>query len=150
MEQEKGVTIIECPLGAASRAFQGADFVLFFPCFLCASTVISALNPQSQTSSKVSVFSSVGCKLNSGMSPHAKFLFVSMCTAFGLCIAGLVAGMAYNLFLVLAHHHSLESVLGHSIPFFKFLGALGILGFLLFLAFLVSAISGKNKGENPK
>lgn len=73
-----------------------------------------------------------------------------MCIAFGLCIAGLVVGMAYDLFLVLAHHHTLDSVLGHSIPFFKSLGVLGILGFLLFLAFLVSAISGKNKGASPK
>jgi len=73
-----------------------------------------------------------------------------MCIAFGLCIAGLVLGMGYDLFLVLAHHRTLESVLGRSIPFYKSLGAIGILGFFLFLAFLVSAVSNKNKGANPK
>jgi len=73
-----------------------------------------------------------------------------MCTAFGLCIAGLVLGMAHDLFLVLRDHRTLESVLGNSIPFYKSLGAIGILGFLLFLAFLVSAVSNKNKGANPK
>ena len=73
-----------------------------------------------------------------------------MCTAFALCIAGLVLGMGYDLFLVLSDHRTLDSVLGNSIPFYKSLGAIGILGFLLFLAFLVSAVSNKNKGANPK
>lgn len=84
------------------------------------------------------------------MTPRTRFLFISMCTAFGMCIAGLVLGMAYDLFLVFRDHRTLEVVLGHSIPFFKSLGAIGLLGFLLFLAFLVSAISGKNKGANSK
>lgn len=75
------------------------------------------------------------------MTSRSRFLFIAMCTAFGLCIAGLVAGMAYDLFLVLAHHHSLESVLGHSIPFYKSLGALGILGFILFGLFLIVSVS---------
>ena len=73
-----------------------------------------------------------------------------MCIAFGSCIVGLVLGMTYDLFLVFRNHRTLESVLGHSIPFFKSLGVLGILGFLLFLAFLVSAISCKNKGAHSK
>lgn len=71
-----------------------------------------------------------------------------MCVAFGLCIAGLVAGMAYDMFLVLARHGTLESVLGHSIPFYKSLGLLGILGFALFLLFLVVSVSSRpNKAK---
>ncbi len=73
-----------------------------------------------------------------------------MCIAFGLCIAGLVAGMAYDLFFVIKDHRNLETVLGRSTPFYKSLGAIGVLGFLLFLAFLVSVISGNHKGANPK
>jgi len=84
------------------------------------------------------------------MTSQSRFFFVSMCAAFGLCIAGLVLGMAYNLFLVLHDHRTLESVLGNSILFYKSLGAIGILGFLLFLAFLVSAVSSKNKGADSK
>ena len=84
------------------------------------------------------------------MTSRARFFFVSMCISFALCIAGLVFGMAYNLFLVFRDHRTLESVLGNSVPFYKSLGAVGILGFLLFLAFLVSAASNKNKGANPK
>ena len=78
----------------------------------------------------------------------SRILFASMCTAFGLCIAGLVLGMGYDLFLVLAHHRTLESVLGSSIPFYKSLGAIGILGFLLFLTFLIVSVSPtRNDGK---
>ena len=84
------------------------------------------------------------------MSRLSRRIFIAMSIAFGLCILGLGGGMAYDLFLVLAHHGTLETVLGNSIPFYKSLGVLGILGFLLFLAFLVSLMSGKNKGTVPK
>ena len=73
-----------------------------------------------------------------------------MSVAFALCILGLTGGMAYDLFLVIAHHGTLEDVLGNGIPFYKFLGALGILGFVLFLAFLISSVSGTNKRTNSK
>lgn len=73
-----------------------------------------------------------------------------MCVAFSICIFGLIGGLAYDLFEVFAHHHSLDFVLGNSIDFYESLGALGIFGFLLFLVFLISAIPGKNKGAHPK
>jgi len=77
----------------------------------------------------------------------SRVLFVSMCAAFGLCIVGLVLGMAYNLFLVFRDHRSLDSVLGDSIHFYKSLGAVGILGFFLFLVFLGVSISSNPRGD---
>ncbi len=84
------------------------------------------------------------------MSPLTRFLFLGMCAAFALCIFGLVAGTLYVLFVVFAHHRTLESVLGNSVPFFKSLGAIGILGFCLFLAFLISSVSGNHKRTDSK
>jgi hypothetical protein len=80
------------------------------------------------------------------MSRRSQILFLIICVAFSICIFGLIGDIAYDLFDVLAHHHSLEFVLGHSIEFYKSLGA----GFAFFLALLVSAVSSKHKGENPK
>ncbi len=79
------------------------------------------------------------------MSPRTRFLFLAMCLAFGLCILGLCGGTIHALYLVFAHHQTLDSVLGNSIPFFKSLGAIGAAGFLLFLGFLLSSISGSHK-----
>jgi len=73
-----------------------------------------------------------------------------MCTCFGLCILGLFGGVLYVLFVVLAHHRTLDSVLGNSIPFFKTLGAIGVLGLVLFFAFLISSIAARNKNPNSK
>ena len=84
------------------------------------------------------------------MSPLSRTIFIAMSIALGLCIVGLAGGMAYDLFLVLAHHSTLESVLGSGIPFYKFLGALGVLGFALFLVFLLTLMSGKKNGAGPK
>lgn len=72
-------------------------------------------------------------------------MLIAMSVAFGLCIAGLVAGMAYDLVAVLRHHRTLEQVLGNSILFYKTLGGLGVVGLALLFAFLVASISGKRK-----
>jgi hypothetical protein len=77
----------------------------------------------------------------------SRILFIAMASAFGLCILGLVGGMTCNLFLVITHRGTLESVLGKSIPFYKSLGALGILGFLLFLAFLIVSIATNSMSD---
>jgi hypothetical protein len=84
------------------------------------------------------------------MPRRAQFFFLAMCVAFSICIFGLLAGMAYVLFAVFAHHRTLDSVLGNSIPFFKTLGAIGVLGFLLFFAFLISSIMGRAKNLTSK
>ena len=66
-----------------------------------------------------------------------------MSIAFGLCILGLLGGMAYNLFALAAHHRTIEQALGNSIGFYKVLGGFGILGFVLFLLFLIVSISSR-------
>ena len=68
-----------------------------------------------------------------------------MSVAFGLCCVGLIGGMAYTLFFYFMGHKTLEQILGHSIPFYKSLGAIGILGFVFFLLFLMSSILGPRK-----
>lgn len=73
-----------------------------------------------------------------------------MCAAFGLCAVGLLAGLIYGSYATFRQHRTLEDVLGHSIPYYQFLGAIGIAGFLLFLAFLISSISNSNKRSNSK
>ncbi|HUL35479.1 MAG TPA: hypothetical protein VL128_16455 [Candidatus Eisenbacteria bacterium] len=84
------------------------------------------------------------------MSRATRLILIAMCGAFGICVVGLVFGMAYDLFQVFAHHRPLESVLGNSIAFYKTLGAFGILGFLLFFVFLISSIAGPNPRTPPK
>ena len=73
-----------------------------------------------------------------------------MCAAFGLCGVGLLAGLIHGFYATFHQHRTLEDVLGHSIPYYRFLGAIGILGFLLFLAFLLSSISTNHKRTNSK
>ena len=67
-----------------------------------------------------------------------------MSVAFGICIVGLVVGMAYYLSAVYIWHRTLENVMGNSLPFNKTLGSIGILGFILFFAFLISLINSRN------
>ena len=73
----------------------------------------------------------------------------AMFTAFVLTGTGLVLGIAYCLFVVFVLHHTLETVLGPTIPYFKAVGGMGILGMLCFFIFLVSEIINKPNG-NPK
>ncbi|HET6928853.1 MAG TPA: hypothetical protein VFI45_00910 [Candidatus Acidoferrum sp.] len=79
------------------------------------------------------------------MPPRTRILLIAMSISFGLCILGLMAGMCYNLFAVIAHHRPLDQTLGNSILFYKILGGFGVLGFLLFFAFLISSIAGQNR-----
>ena len=78
------------------------------------------------------------------MTRTSRILLIAMSFAFGICILGLVAGMAYYLCAVYLWHRTMESVLGNSIAYNKALGAVGILGFILFFAFLLSLVSKNN------
>jgi hypothetical protein len=71
-----------------------------------------------------------------------------MSIAFGICIVGLVGGMAYYLSAVYLWHRTLENVMGNSIPFNKTLGCIGILGLILLFAFLMSLMAERNP-KNP-
>ena len=82
------------------------------------------------------------------MTRRSRYLLIAMSIAFGICIVGLVVGMAYYLSAVYIWHRTLENVMGHSIPFNKTLGSVGILGFILFFAFLISLMSERNP-RNP-
>jgi hypothetical protein len=81
------------------------------------------------------------------MTPRSRFLLLSMSTAFGICIFGLLFGLLYDLYAVFLRHRTFENVLGNSMPYYKTLGAVGIAGMLLFLALLVSLISTKDHGK---
>ena len=73
-----------------------------------------------------------------------------MCTAFGLCCLGMLGGLIHGFYATFHQHRTLEDVLGHSIPYYQFMGAIGIAGFLLFLAFLISSISSTSKRTDSK
>jgi len=73
-----------------------------------------------------------------------------MCTAFGLCCLGMIAGLVHGIYATIYQHRTLEDILGHSIPYYQLLGAIGIAGFLLFLAFLISSITSTSKRTNSK
>jgi hypothetical protein len=73
-----------------------------------------------------------------------------MCAAFGVCCLGMLGGLVHGFYATFYQRRTLEDVLGHSIPYYQFLGAIGITGLLLFLAFLVSSISNTNKRTNSK
>ena len=73
----------------------------------------------------------------------------SMFAAFVLTGTGLVLGIAYSLFVVFVQHHTLETVLSQTIPYFKTVGGLGILGMICFFTFLLSEITSKPDGT-PK
>jgi hypothetical protein len=81
------------------------------------------------------------------LSKTSRILLYAMYAAFTLCGVGLIAGMLYDLYVVLLRHRTLESVLGHSIPYYKTLGGLGILGMVFFFAFLFSLIATKGQGK---
>jgi hypothetical protein len=83
------------------------------------------------------------------MTRPSRFLLIAMSTAFGICISGLLLGMLYYLYAVLAYQQTLENVLGNSIPYYKALGGVGLLGFILFFAFLISLMT-KNKADKPR
>jgi hypothetical protein len=81
------------------------------------------------------------------MTPRSRFLLLSMCTTFGLCILGLISGLLYALSAVFLGHRAIDNVLGDCITYYKTLGGVGIAGMLLFLALLVSLISTKKQGK---
>jgi hypothetical protein len=81
------------------------------------------------------------------MTRLSRILLIAMSTSFGICVLGLITGMAYYLGAVYLGHHTLESVMSNSITYNKALGAVGILGFILFFAFLVSLMSKSNSGK---
>ncbi len=83
------------------------------------------------------------------MSRISRFFLIAMSVAFAICIFGLLTGMFYYLYAVVAHHQTLESVLGKSIVYYKTLAALGIVGMLCFFAFLLSLMS-KNNSDRPR
>jgi hypothetical protein len=70
-----------------------------------------------------------------------------MCTAFGLCCLGMLGGLIHGFYATIYQHRTLEDILGHSIPYYRYLGGLGIAGFLLFFAFLASAASHKKQDK---
>ena len=83
------------------------------------------------------------------MRTPSRITLIAMSTSFALCILGLIAGMLYSLFESFFRHKTLESILSHTIPYYKALGLLGILGMLLFFVFLLLQVSGKNT-RNPR
>ncbi len=83
------------------------------------------------------------------MSSASRLTFIAMGTSFAICILGLIAGMLYSLFESFHRHKTLESILSHTIPYYKFLGILGILGLLLFFVLLLLQISTQNR-KSPK
>jgi len=84
------------------------------------------------------------------MTRFSRLLFGSMCSAFGLCCLGMLAGLVHGIYATFCQHRSIEDILGNSIPYYQAVGAIGVAGFLLFLAFLVSSISGSNKRNHSK
>jgi hypothetical protein len=82
------------------------------------------------------------------MSSPSRIILLSMSTAFAACILGLIAGMLYSLFEFSLRHKTLESILSHTIPYYKFLAAVGVLGMLLFFAFLLLQISGHRRNTS--
>jgi hypothetical protein len=84
------------------------------------------------------------------MTRPSRFLLIAMSTAFGICIFGLLLGMLYYLYAVLAHHQTLENVLGNNIPYYRALGGIGLLGFILFFAFLLSLMTKSNSEDKPR
>ncbi len=81
------------------------------------------------------------------MTSPSRFVLISMSVAFAVCILGLILGMLYSLYESFFLHKDLESILSHSIPYYKALGLLGILGMLLFFVFLFFQIAGKSNQQ---
>jgi hypothetical protein len=84
------------------------------------------------------------------MSRPSRYLLIAMSTAFGICIFGLLLGMIYYLYAVIARQQTLENVLGNNIPYYKALGGIGLLGFTLFFAFLISLMTKNNSDNKPR
>jgi hypothetical protein len=61
----------------------------------------------------------------------------------------MLGGLIHGFYATAYQHRTLEDILGHSIPYYQYLGGLGIAGFLLFFAFLASAVSHK-KQDKPR
>jgi len=81
------------------------------------------------------------------MTKPSRILLIGASSAFGLCCAGLLAGMVYTLLTYFSKGQSIDQILGNSIAFYKLLGALGVLGFLLFFLFLFSLVSRLGKRD---
>ena len=77
------------------------------------------------------------------MNPRTRILFLIMSTAFILSALGLILGMVYDLYVVFLRHTPLETVMGHSIPYYKTVGGFGILGMVCFFLVLLSEITSK-------
>lgn len=74
------------------------------------------------------------------MNKASRILLICASSAFGLCCAGLTAGLIYTLVEYFRKRQTLEYILGGSLPFYRAIGILGILGFLLFFVFLISLL----------
>lgn len=81
------------------------------------------------------------------MNKASRILLICSSSAFGLCCAGLLAGLIYTLVEYFRKRQTLEHILGGSLPFYKTLGVLGILGFLLFFVFLISLVISPAKRD---
>jgi hypothetical protein len=77
----------------------------------------------------------------------SKILLIGASSAFGLCCAGLLAGLIYTLVDYFRKGQTLEYILGGSLPFYKAIGVLGILGFVLFFLFLITLLIRPPKRE---
>ena len=78
----------------------------------------------------------------------ARLILIAMSASFAVCILGLLLGMLYSLYESFFRHQTLESILSHTIAYYKALGLLGILGMLLFFVFLILQISGKGNSNH--
>ena len=82
------------------------------------------------------------------MTSPSRLLLISMSASFAICILGLIAGMLYSLYESFLRHQTLESILSHTIPYYKALGLIGILGLLLFFVFLFFQIAEKGSKKS--
>jgi hypothetical protein len=84
------------------------------------------------------------------MSSLSRFLLIAMSAAFALSALGLILGMLYDLYAVFLRQAQLESVLGHSIPYYKSVGGMGILGMVFFFIFLLSLMASRENRKNDR